>query len=87
MWKNSLLMKNRNSFDFLKNKKVILSNSLLKDDEVNAFAREAGISIYFNLPPLSDRIHNKIVDDLLLKLGLIEILDDKVKRGLFDIFK
>lgn len=84
---NSLMMKNRNSFNLLKNKKVILGNSLLNSDDANVFAREAGISIYFNLPPLSDRVHNKIVDDLLLKLGLIEVFEDKPKRGLFDIFK
>ena len=56
---------------------------IVNSDDANVFAREAGISIYFNLPPLSDRVHNKIVDDLLLKLGLIEVFEDKPKRGLF----
>ena len=81
------MMKNRNIFNDLKSKKVILNNSLLTDQDVNTFAREAGISIYFNLPPLNDRIHNKEIDNLLLKLGLIEEFDDKPKKGFLDIFK
>lgn len=84
---NQLMMKNRNIFNDLKSKKVILNNSLLTDQDVNTFAREAGISIYFNLPPLNDRIHNKEIDNLLLKLGLIEEFDDKPKKGFLDIFK
>ncbi len=88
---NQLMMGNRTVFSMLKGKKVILSKSLLNNDDINTFAREAGISLYFNLPPLNDRLVNPILNDLLSKLGLIEIQNasnqGKVKKGFFAFFK
>ena len=84
---NQLMMGNRNAFNELKGKKVILSKSLLSDNDINTFAREAGISIYFNLPPLNDRIYNPVIDGLLSKLGFVEDVNNENKKGLFDIFK
>lgn len=84
---NQLMMGNRNIFNELKGKKVILNKSLLSDNDINTFAREAGISIYFNLPPLNDRIYNPVIDKLLSKLGFIEEVTEDTKKGLFDIFK
>ena len=84
---NELIMTNRNAFNKLKGKKVVLNKSLLTDRDIEIFSKEANISIYFNLPPLNDRIHNKEIDNLLLKLGLIEEFDDKPKKGLLDLFK
>ena len=84
---NQLMMGNRNVFNELKGKKVILNKSLLSDNDINLFAKEAGISIYFNLPPLNDRIYNPILDKLLSKLGFVEEVSDNTKKGLFDIFK
>ena len=84
---NQLMMKNKNAFNELKGKKVVLYNSLLNDNDVNIFAKEAGISVYFNLPPLSDRTLNPILNSFLSKLGLISVSDERQKKGLFDIFK
>ncbi len=85
---NELLMGDRMAFSRLKGKKVILYNSLLSDSDIRTFAREAGISIYFALPPLNDRVLNPILNELLAKLGLIEEVSGKnSKRGLFDFFK
>lgn len=84
---NELLFLNRTSFDKLKGKKVILVNSLLSSNDISVFAKEAGISIYFNLPPLNDRIFNPILNELLFKLGLIDEISEKNKKGLFDLFK
>lgn len=84
---NELMLKNRSVFNTLKGKKVILNKSLLSESDINTFAREAGISIYFNLPPLNDRINNQIINNLLAKLGIIQIDEVKVKKGLFDFFK
>lgn len=84
---NQLLFTKRNALANLKGKKVILTNSLLSEKDVNTFAKEAGISVYFNLPPLNDRTYNPILDALLSKLGLVEDFNEKPKRGLFDIFK
>ncbi|MBQ8471908.1 MAG: hypothetical protein IJ501_00215 [Bacilli bacterium] len=84
---NQLMMGNKNAFNALRGKKVIFNNSLLSDKDCNLFSKEAGISVYFNLPPLNDRIYNPIIDELLSKLGLIEEVNNDTKKGLFDIFK
>lgn len=85
---NKLLYKNRNVFLNLKGKKVLFVNSLLKENDVNQFSREANISVYYNLSPLNDRIINENLNNLLAKLGIIDDNNNKqTKRGLFDIFK
>lgn len=83
---NQLLMNNRGAFNSLKGKKVVLTNSLLSDQDVEVFSREAGISVYFNLQPLNDRIVNPAINSLLSKLGLIELSEMNNKKGLFGIF-
>ena len=79
-------MNNRGAFNSLKGKKVVLTNSLLSDQDVEVFSREAGISVYFNLQPLNDRIVNPAINSLLSKLGLIELSEMNNKKGLFGIF-
>ena len=85
---NKLMFKDRDAFVKLKGNKVIFVNSLLSDSDINQFAKEAGISVYYNLPPLNDRIHSDVIDKLLSKLGIVEENNNKqTKKGLFDIFK
>ena len=87
---NQLMMGNRNAFNSLKGKKVILNKSLLSTNDTSVFAKEAGISIYFNLPPLNDRVYNPIIGELLSKLGIIQVdetVETKNKKGFFDFFK
>ena len=87
---NQLMMGNRNAFNSLKGKKVILNKNLLSDNDVSVFAKEAGVSIYFSIPPLNDRVYNPILGDLLSKLGIIgvgEVAQEKPKKGFFGLFK
>ena len=85
---NELMLANRRAFDVLKGKKVVLYNNLLNERDINIFAREAGINIYFTLPPLNDRIINPVLNNLLYKLGLIpDNNENNTKKGLFDFFK
>ena len=84
---NELLFTNRMAFNNLKGKKIVLTNSLLSESDINLFAREAGISIFFNLPPLNDRGQNSILNNFLSKLGLVDVVSEKSKKGLFDFFK
>ena len=58
---------NKKCFENLKGKKVILVNSLLENKDINIFAKEAGISIYFTIQPLNDRIVNPVLNYLLYK--------------------
>lgn len=83
---NELMFKNKRVFEGLRRKKVILVNSLLEQKDINIFAREAGISVYFNLPPLNDRIVNPCLNELLYKLGIVEN-NENDKKSIFDFFK
>lgn len=89
LWEvNKLLYSDRMFFQKLKGKKIIFVNSLLSNEDVEQFAREANISVYYNLPPLNDRKENKELDNLLLKLGILSENNNKpIKKGLFDFFK
>ena len=62
---NKLMMTDRFAFRSLENKKVVLNQSFLSNNEANAFAKEAGVNIFMNIPPLNDRINNDIIVKLL----------------------
>lgn len=66
---NKLIRRNRVVFTKLQNKKVILNKSLLLNNDVYDFENEAGIKIFYNMPPLDERKRNAIINDFLTKLG------------------
>jgi hypothetical protein len=68
---NKLLRKNRNVFRELDGKKLILNKSLLDSKDVLDFEGEAMTRVFYNVPPLNDRVSNKILDGFLNKLGFI----------------
>lgn len=67
---NKLMLINSNAFKELKNKKIILNQSLLNSKDVLDFEYESGAKIYYNMPPLDEReksIH--ALNSLLVRLG------------------
>jgi len=68
---NRLVTRNKYVFSKLVNKKVILNQSLLMNNDVFDFEREAGIKVFYNMPPLDERKRNGVVNDFLSKLGLL----------------
>ncbi len=62
---NKLMINDRFAFHALSNKKVILNQSFLTNNEVSAFAKEAGVEILMNIPTLNDRIDNDQIIKLL----------------------
>lgn len=67
---NKLMLINSNAFKDLKNKKIILNQSLLNAKDVLDFEYESGAKIYYNMPPLDEReksIH--ALNLLLARLG------------------
>lgn len=69
---NKLIRKNRNVFKDLNGKKIVLNKSLLDTKDVLDFEGEASTNIFYNVPPLNDRVPNKILDGFLAKLGFIK---------------
>ena len=67
---NRLMMEDNGIFKKLSGKKVILNMSFLNNEEVSAFSNEAGMPMFYNIPPLNDRVQNSILEELLDKLGI-----------------
>ncbi len=68
---NKLVKRNRIIFNKLLNRKVILNKSLLLNTDVFDFESEAGIKVFYNMPPLDERKRNAIIGDFLSKLGVL----------------
>ena len=69
---NKLMRKDRKAFEKIANKKVVLSQSILSHSDVKQFEGEAGIKIFFNMPPLDERLKNtEVLQELLSRLGII----------------
>ena len=68
---NKLMLRDRNIFSKISNQKIVINKSTLSQGDVKEFAEEAGIKIFYVLPPLNDRERSKEVYDFLVYLGLI----------------
>lgn len=82
---NKLMVNDRNSFSYLHNKCVVLNKSMLTSSDVEIFAKEAGLPIFFNIPPLNDRLTSNVIDELLNKMGVI--VGNQQKMGIFNTFE
>ena len=68
---NKLVRNHGDIFSKISGKRIVLNQSLLLNNDVFDFEKEAGIKIFYNLPPLDERKRNAIIGDFLSKLGLI----------------
>ena len=72
----------------LKDKKIILNQSLLTSKDVSELEYEAGIKSFFNLPPVNDRKKNEVITELLTKVGLLQITQGGNNSGkIFGLFR
>ena len=83
---NKLIRRNPEVFQKLANCKVVLNQSLLLNNDVSDFEREAGIKVFYNMPPLDDRKRNAILNDFLMKLGLLSDNNNQQSGGSNRIF-
>ena len=85
---NRLIQRNRIIFQSLMGKKVVLNQSILQNNDVFDFETEAGIKIFYNIPPLDERKRNSVIADFLSRMGLIEGGDSTVSSGkIFGLFR
>lgn len=86
---NKLMMVDRQSLARLKDKKVVLNQSLLEPKDILDFEYEAKLKVFYNLPPLDERDKvNRPLMAFLIKLGFDRMVDNvdnerKKKLGLF----
>ncbi len=85
---NRLVRRNRVIFSKLVGKKVILNQSLLLNNDVFDFESEAGIKVFYNMPPLDERKRNSIIHDFLSKLGFFnEPVNSNNSSKIFGLFR
>ena len=84
---NRLVKKNKDIFSKLSNKKIILNQSLLLNNDVHDFENEAGIKVFYNMPPLDERKRNAIIRDFLTKLGIIDSTEKSNSTKIFGLFR
>ena len=63
---NKLMRKNRKVFEELKGRKIILNKSLLSNNDVMDFEYEGKTKVFYNIPPLNDRIKNPVLSGGIL---------------------
>ena len=68
---NGLVRKHKDAFTKIKKKKVVLNQSMLLNNDIFDFESEAGIKVFYNLPPLDERKKNSVILDFATKLGLL----------------
>lgn len=70
---NKTFMLNNRAFDKLREFKVVLNRCLFSDKDASRFASEAGVKLFYKLPPLNDRVDNSnVLYPFLEKLGLYQ---------------
>ena len=68
---NKLMMRDRAIFSKLKGKKIVINRSTLSESDLREFASEAGIDIFYVIPPLNDRERSAIIADFVRRLGIV----------------
>lgn len=84
---NRLMRRNRKIFEELRGKKIILNQSLLSNSDIMDFEYEGKTKVYYNIPPLNDRIKNPILSEFLAKIGLVNSPKEKDEGKIFGLFK
>lgn len=85
---NKLIQRNKIIFSQLSGKKVVLNKSSLLNNDVNDFEGEASIKVFYNMPSLDERKRNEIINDFLIRLGLLNNnSNNNNSGGIFGLFR
>lgn len=84
---NSLIRRDRQALEKIKDKKIVLNKSLLSVTDVKQFEFEAKVKMFYNIPPLDERKDSQMVlGSFLEKLGIFAGSSSSSNK-IFDIFK
>ena len=88
---NKLLARDPGVLERNKNKKVVLNQCMLNDQDVSDFEYETGLTVFYKIPPLNDQSSNNVpLNQFLVKLGFYKqdtTNDGGNKKGLRGLFK
>jgi len=69
---NKLMLYNRKAFEKVAGKKVIITNNVMSNSDIQELEYEAKIKTFAVLPPMDERANNsEILQDLLSRLGIV----------------
>lgn len=78
---NKLMRTNKNIFNELMGKKIILNKSLLNGKDINDFEYEAKTKVFYNVPPLDERKKNEPIVELIGNVGLTNVNNTNSKKS------
>ena len=88
---NKILARDPQVLERNKNKKVVLNQCMLSDQDVSDFEYETGLNVFYKLPPLNDQSSdNEALDKFLVKLGFYKqdvSAQVENKKGIMGLFK
>lgn len=85
---NTLMRRDRQALERIKDKKIVLNKSLLTVSDVKEFEYEAKVKMFYNIPPLDERKDSQMVlDSFLEKLGIYNSSSTSSSNSIFNIFK
>ena len=88
---NKLLARDPQVLEHNKNKKVVLNQCMLSNQDVSDFEYETGLNVFYKLPPLNDQSSdNEALDKFLVKLGFYKqdvSAQVENKKGIMGLFK
>lgn len=88
---NKILARDPQVLEHNKNKKVVLNQCMLSDQDVSDFEYETGLNVFYKLPPLNDQSSdNEALDKFLVKLGFYKqdvSAQVENKKGIMGLFK
>ena len=68
---NRLMLSNRNIFEKLSGRKIVINKNLLSSSDIQELEYEGKFKVFFAVPPLDERVDNsQILGDLLTRLGI-----------------
>lgn len=75
---NRLMMMDNMAIRRLKDKKIVLNQSLINSKDILDFEYEARVKVFYNLPPLDERdVHNVPLNAFLVRLGFERQKDEE----------
>lgn len=88
---NKLLARDPKVLERNKNKKIVLNQCMLSNQDVSDFEFETGLTVFAKIPPLNDQSdENEALDKFFVKLGFYKqdsANQGEGKKGIMGIFK
>ncbi len=86
---NKLIRNDREAFEKLKDKMIVLNKSILTNKDISDFEKETNSKVFYNIPYVDDKKeHEQVLEDFLVALGFSRLNNGGGnKTKLFNIFK